>query len=565
MQVAGEAGQKTLAQTWLLLGASLNDLVPASESKPSEKLTSMGGSRISHPVSAPATIYPAYSFPSSLSSPVQLRKTSPNQVPGPRSSSASASRKMTPASSNASSPRQVPTPLPSLPSLTPRRPSFLNSRDYNDADFARRPSISHYRRPSVSTPGSHSISPVAERTGGGTGSGGGPAMRHVGEGALDDSDSSSLSGSAGEGGHVIPDEGPTVAAPSLVSPLLLPNRGAVAPSPLSRVAGQHRWSEDEAKVRRGMEDDAGDGEDGSSSPSPRSTETESVDSGSPPRQSKSVALSRSRSSKRRHSVRVQSRSRSSTVASLAAGPPGGGGARHPLPSSLVHQDSQSSIRTVTAGEGESSTPVAGGVKHEETLRDHRDYHQDRRKSIAVCEIHAHPLDPDGSSGRFNGVRDGDDGDSGQPPQDTDATVLTDRRIELVCADEGRFRELAWVALREALEILLYEVWGASRSRVSFQFPFQGDIQTSTILALIAPEELKITKHRVLRLLDSYIGSLPSPSTVLRQVIDSYTLQNFSADIACIPVLPTSGNTAKLQLLAMSPSYVTVTEEESFAH
>jgi len=280
-------------------------------------------------------------------------------------------------------------------------------------------------------------------------------MRHVGEGALDDSDSSSPSGSAGEGGHVKEDEGPTAAMSSLVSPLLLPSRSAVAPSPLSRVAGQHRWSEDEAKVRRVEEDDAADGEDGSSSPSPRSTETESVDSGSPPRQSKSATLSRSRSSKRRHPVRVTPRSRSSTVASLAAGPPCGGSARHSLPPPLVHQDSQSSIRTVTAGDAESSTLLGGGVNHEETLRDVRDYHQDRRKSIAVSEIHAPPLDPDGGSGRF---RDGDDGDSGQPPQDIDATVLTDRRIELVCADEGRFRELAWVALREALEMFLYEVW-----------------------------------------------------------------------------------------------------------
>lgn len=47
------------------------------------------------------------------------------------------------------------------------------------------------------------------------------------------------------------------------------------------------------------------------------------------------------------------------------------------------------------------------------------------------------------------------------------------------------------------------------AQCQFLISLQGDIQTSTMLALIASEELKVTKRRVLRLLDSYIGSVPS--------------------------------------------------------
>lgn len=350
-----------------------------------------------------------YTFPASGNPPSQLRKPSPGQVSAmpPRSVSTSTSRKITPASSNASSPRQM---TNALPPLTPRRSSFFGGREFAEADLSRRSSVSFNRRPSLSVSGSHSISP-GERAGGGS-------LRHVGEGALDDSDSSSTDGSDEDpaGGESSDEES---ALQPLFSPIIGPIRGIPAPSPLSRVAGQHRWSGDESQEKE---------DESVSSPSPRSTDTESVRSNSPPRKTKSA----SRSSKR-HSTRMKSRSRSSTVASLAA----------PPTRSLIRQDSHSSIRTVTAGEvsfaGQEDDHV--GVKAEETMRDVRETHH-RHQSVAMSEfaLDVPPAAPEE-----------------QHTSDPDLSKLTDRRIELICVDEKRFKDISWAVLKEALEQFADEV------------------------------------------------------------------------------------------------------------
>ncbi|KAG5644463.1 hypothetical protein DXG03_008363 [Asterophora parasitica] len=398
----------------------------------------------------------SYTFPASVSNPTQLRKTSPSHL-ATRSASASTSRKMTPASSNASSPRQN---ANALPSMTPRRPSVFSTRDNGDSDLSRRSSISMYRRPSIAAQGS--LSP-ADKSG---------SLRHVGEGALDDSDSSSASESDGgdeamQGGYSDEEDN----AQALVSPGLLSARGIAAPSPLSRVAGQQRWTEDEAEERRELDDDNGDDDDSESSPSPRSTDSESSGPSRSIVRRKNSLRSASRPLKRR-AEHFKSRSRSSTVASLAAAPPAS-------PRCVVRQDSHSSIRTITAGE----TSFAGqeaeaGVKPDDTVRDAVGATHERHRSMPISDL---TLDPPTARGENQ--------DPGEEEQsEVDSAELTDRRIEMITADEKRFREIAWAALRDALE----------------RFADEGDIQMCAMLSVVAPNELKISKRRAGRFLESYI-------------------------------------------------------------
>ncbi|KAF9457119.1 hypothetical protein BDZ94DRAFT_1302117 [Collybia nuda] len=455
-QIALQAGRNKVAQAWLLLAASLDECMPYLPAAPSPPPPPFHAQSpiLPHSVSAPATMSNNYSFPSSGPSPVQKSNPSrgssldPHTLP-PRSNSVSKSRKMTPASSNASSPRQIPT---ALPPLTPRRPSFMSGRELIDPELARRTSISLYRRPSISAHSSHSISPGERASGGGS-------LRHVGEGALDDSDSSSASGSDDDddsrGARSSDDE---VNLRPLTSPGLPPLRNVPTPSPLSRVAGQQQWTEDESERKDGEDD-----EDGASSPSPRSTDTESTGSNSPRRRPKS----NSKASKR-FSSRMKTRSRSSTVASLAA----------PPIRTLPRQDSFSSIRTVTAGEvsfrDHEHENHDHGLKAEETLREVRATH-DRHASQAVSEL---ALDPPEVG---DVVRE----------EHVNPEKMTDRRIEMVRSDEGRFRELAWGALRGALE----------------GFADEGDVQTCSMLAIIAPKEMRLSRRRINSFLDAYIDLL----------------------------------------------------------
>ncbi|KAL4244097.1 GATOR2 complex protein WDR24 [Abortiporus biennis] len=57
--------------------------------------------------------------------------------------------------------------------------------------------------------------------------------------------------------------------------------------------------------------------------------------------------------------------------------------------------------------------------------------------------------------------------------------------------EGRVRDVGWEAMRETLEV----------------FADEGDVQMCTMLALIASEELKVSKSRLVRFLESYIEIL----------------------------------------------------------
>ncbi|KAJ7709805.1 hypothetical protein B0H17DRAFT_238977 [Mycena rosella] len=466
-QTAFEAGKDRVAQMWLLLASSLATLVPELPPTPPQSplpLRPLLQSAFSTSVSAPAAIASNYSFPPVPNSNTDST-TNVNQSPGTskvsshehRSSSTSASRKLTPTSSNASSPRLL---VGSLPPVTPRpssRTAYMGRRQSGDSGVggSRRPS--HYRKLSMSMstslPNSSSASPNN--------------TRHIGEGALDDSDSSSSgSGSTGldvgdemtiDGGALSSDDDSAVISPSLVATRMM---NASHPSPLSKIAGLQHWPED---------DDNGGEEEASPSPMSTDTDDKSSDNGdssfkSPRRQKSKSASSANR---KRSATRLKSRSRSSTLASLAA---------PALSRTLVHQSSHSSILTVTAGET-SFQDVASGLKAEETLRDIRSVHR-RQKSQAVSDFLLEQKEVMEESKQWDLPL-------------VDQSKLTERRMEFVRAEEDSMHEQMWEALRESMEC----------------FADEGDVQTCAMLAVIVPEELNITPKRTLHFLESYIDIL----------------------------------------------------------
>lgn len=256
--------------------------------------------------------------------------------------------------------------------------------------------------------------------------------RHIGEGALDDSDSSS-SGSTGvdvgdemtiDGGAASSDENSAVVSPSLIPTRMMT---AAHPSPLSKIAGLQRWPEDEEEETADQVDD-----DETSSPSPMSTDTDkSSEDGDDLRFKSPQQRQKSKSSVNRK-PRLKSRSRSSTLASLAA---------PALSRTLVHQSSRSSILTVTAGET-SFHDNGAGVKAEETLRDIRSHRH--QKSQAVSDFLLDQKEVMDES-RLKGL------------PSVDESKLTERRMEFVHADEDGIRQMTWEVLREALESFADEV------------------------------------------------------------------------------------------------------------
>ncbi|KAJ7172380.1 hypothetical protein C8R46DRAFT_894774 [Mycena filopes] len=462
-QVAFEAGKTHVAQTWLLLASSLTTLVPELPLTPPHS-PPPPHSALPTSVSAPPGIASNYSFPPVPSTSISDLTPKTDKSPGrastkasPHDRSSSTSRRLTPTSSSASSPRLQ---IGSLPPVTPRAPSrsaYMGRRESGDSGVGGSKRPPHYRRLSMSSslPSSSGASPNN--------------TRHIGEGALDDSDSSS-SGSGGSTGVDVGDE-MTIdgGAPSsdddsaVVSPSLVPTRMMTAshPSPLSRIAGLQHWSEHE-------EEEAADQvEDENSSPSPMSTDTDKSSEDGVDLRLKSPRRRQKSKSSVNHKPRLNSRSRSSTLASLAA---------PPFSRTLVHQSSHSSILTVTAGET-SFHDSGAGVRAEETLRDIRGVHR-HQKSQAVSDF------------LLDQKEVMDEGRLKDRPS-VDESKLTERRMEFVHADEDGIRQMTWEILREALE----------------SFADEGDVQTCTMLAVVAPQELGIGPKRTLRFLEPYIDIL----------------------------------------------------------
>jgi len=484
---------------WLLLGASIVDYLPNS----SQQLLSQGLNRSANPEDHPSNLS-EYTFPSTLNgratneSTPSLHRCSPARGSVGRSlsrmPSSSASRRLTPVSSTSSSPRHHPV---SLPPMSPRRASFFSRRDSADAGTAlgrssiRTPSLSASRGGPSSL--SHSASPSEKST-----------PRHVGEGALDDdSDTSSEGDDDGQGdetaGANSSDEGATSRpyispGPGSGTSIVSGFKTSATPSPLSRVTGRRMWTDEE---ERGQENND---EDDTSSPSPQSTsDTETDSQGSSPRRPMTLSRSRSNSHsgkyvKKANGGRIaKSRSRSSTVASLAA----------PLlrPKPLTHQESCSSIRTVTAGEAsfqdQYTEVMPTEVDRFGPRQDSRLGHN-RQKSVPMSDLIFNPS----SKGVYTNDREREDAKLRRK------TSPTERRIEYIRADDKRIREAMLATLKKALEDLAEEVCKQFRCfNITLCVHTQGDVQMCCMLSLVAPDELGISRIRSIRFLDAYIGVL----------------------------------------------------------
>lgn len=271
----------------------------------------------------------------------------------------------------------------------------------------------HARHPSIySRVASQSESPIASDR----------SLRHVGEGALDDSDSSDAES---EESHL--EEHVELAHKLGKLRSMSVGRGPAHPSPLSRLAGQQQWTEEEEeevrrapKLRSASRVHAPHAEEDEASPSPLSTDTDGEQSDNSEGEdrhrvmakSRSITRSRSRKSSgaNANARRLKSRSRSSTVASLAApvlSPPRSSRSVPPIGSPklshiVVPMGSPSSVETV----------IAASIREQEVALD--DAAKFRMEPASWAE-------------------------------------MSQRRKVDVVEEEHQLREVGWRALQEALE------------------------------------------------------------------------------------------------------------------
>ena len=479
-QVAAGAGANDAAQTWLLLESLLIDLV----TPPTPPLSPLpfANPQLAHSATAPAAIptvgtlpqtpappHPQRSVTADATTLVKHKDSSPGSLSkhsGDRHRRSNSGHRsphgITPTSSTASSPRKSSNGLPSVPAAI-----FARRESGAGLPPPPRPRLpSSFRRPSFSTQSlhsTHSESPSDSMRSH-------LSLRHVGEGALDDSDSSDSNserdGNPGDGarnsGDKDSEKDVDAHPPSSASSSRGPNspyhhRTTTAhPSPLSRLAvtGQQTWTEDE--------------KDDDDSPSPASTSAGSSDEDESDNDHASGSRSSSRRRpsavrmKRHSSARSKTRSRSSTVASLIAPPP--------PPSSLrrvVKQESQSSIRTVTAGE---STPAGtlsradGVLRRDDTIRD---LSGGKAASVRASSSSLHQRAKSealSSDFMFDGERN--DGTGGPQTPLSGARTQSDRARTAIREAEDRLRQLAWDAMREQFERYADEVRVSATSRAN---------------------------------------------------------------------------------------------------
>ncbi|KIJ61068.1 hypothetical protein HYDPIDRAFT_97184 [Hydnomerulius pinastri MD-312] len=481
-EIALEAGNIHAAQVWILLGSLLTDVVPESitSSLPMVAKTTQP-IPLTHSISAPAALPTVGSLSShasgSTSKPASNRATSSDSQPQRHHSDAQPpkptkpppnSRNLTPASSASSSPRHIPISLPPTPALpptttmtpttaTPRKSSVLVPTTSLAHSHVRRPSV--YSRTSA-VPSMHSESPSAA-------SASDKSLRHVGEGALDDSDSSEADAGGSDGAVESQSEIDHTENAAAVRPIMTKSRslslgraGPAHPSPLSRLAGQHRWTEEEDEEGKGRD------EEDEASPSPGSTDTDgehSEDESDTEAKRRIVRVkansaSRSRSRKNSNAKRMKSRSRSSTVASLAAPLLSPTVSSPPAPSAppgspqqsraVVRRGSQSSVQTV----------IAGSIR-------------DQEHDVAAKDSEQNP------------------GGHEQEPENW--SEMSDQRKVTVTKEEHQLHKAGWRALQDALE----------------EYADEGDIQMCAMLSLIAPKELNIELGRTVQFVEAYIDLL----------------------------------------------------------
>lgn len=308
-------------------------------------------------------------------------------------------------------------------------------------------------------------------------------MKHVGDGALDDSDSSGSSkgdGSGSDDGHHIAETADRppglILSPTAISFHRL-STGTPNPSPLSRVAGQHVLTEDE---REDEKDDEGD------SPSPASTDTGSNSSNEEgsarlisSRKSYSVQRSKSRSQTRSRKgsvIRAKARSRSTTLAvpiPVLTQPRG----HH----ALVKQGSASSMRTVTA---EDTSFRENEHEHRGVIEEMRERMSFRGGALVEGSLGAR-----GHRGASIAAGSLLSTSSIRGRQSTNNNTKRTKQTEEIREQERRLTQAAWAAVRALLE------WYAE----------EGDIQMCALMALVAQEELAVSKQRLVMFVEGYIG------------------------------------------------------------
>ncbi|KAI0372640.1 WD40 repeat-like protein [Pilatotrama ljubarskyi] len=506
-EVAMDAGVHDAAQTWQLLESLLIDLTmpptpPRSPSPPSNP-------PLLHSTSAPAAI-PTVSTVSSGPMPPQRSMTADASMvakhndssPGSRSkysderysrsnSGHRSPRKITPTSSTASSPRKASSALPTVPAaILARRESAIG---LPPPMRPRQPSS--IRRPSFSTQSilsGHSESPSDSIRN---------SHRHVGEGALDDSDSSESGSDPGstqgaDESKANSDHEGEVATPSsaaaqgsrAASATYLQRSTTAHPSPLSQVAGKQTWTEDEKEDEDtpspASTPESSDGDEDDESGDERALASMSASTPAlPARRTSTVRM------KRRSSTRSKTRSRSSTVASLAVT----SAPQTPSPwRSVARQESSSSIRTVTAEPTPAGTisRADSGLKRDDTVRElsggrpasvRSPQHARGRSEALSNEL---MLDPERMASMGFG------GTGTQTPLSM-ARTCNDQTKAAIREAEGRLRQLAWETMKERFE----------------QYADEGDITTCAVMSLVLPEELKIPKARAARFVESYIEVL----------------------------------------------------------
>lgn len=338
--------------------------------------------------------------------------------------------KLTPSSSAASSPQRISSNLPTAatyPAIFARRKSGAGLITTTNGSYMRPRMSSSLRRPSMSAHSSDLMS-VAGSVRSHSGS-----LKHVGEGALDDSDSSGEEedDERSEGDSIVEDidEEPEPALRPLISPYLMPRNNIAHPSPLSRLVKQQNWPSDGEEERN-------------YSPSPASSDSEGDSSGQPSRMGPSLSRRRSHGNKT-----GKTRSRSSTVASLAASSTALN--RSSTNQSVTKKESRSSIRTVTAGDTSLRESDISGLQRDDTIREFIDTdklegHHGHKRHYSEAVVSEFLLD----------------GDEDEDPHHIG--VLREKRVsarrkEAIAESESRFRELGWEALREALETFADEV------------------------------------------------------------------------------------------------------------
>ncbi|KIP08502.1 hypothetical protein PHLGIDRAFT_34968, partial [Phlebiopsis gigantea 11061_1 CR5-6] len=541
-----DAGKPDAAQTWLLLESLLIDMVqqPPLSASPTSNLSPLPlvSPRLPHSTSAPAAIptvsqvlanHPLRSVSADGPGPHDDMAPRPNTTVTSRRSSAksrtyssstqslsSADKgylsplRTTPVSSTTPSPHRPTTPLPSTPiSMTntsvARRTSGgrLSVTPGNAGPPPARPRLgSSYRRSSFATTGLYSGALDGEIR-----SQSHPSLKHVGEGVLEDTDSDDSASDKGIDKGIVddkisdggdehePHEGETeqyaIAGPSRAAGYWNQRSASVQPSPLSRVAGQQTWSENE--------------KDEEDSPSPASTDNsdsspDDYDDVPPfraqPRGRGSTNRSR-RSSNR--SARTRTRSRSSTVASLAVST---SPAPTPTRAKLMKQGSQSSVRTVTASATPTSMNAPDSLDQGSSLQRNDTARRISGSSKYPASVASGVLRQEGASLRSSsamssnrprsGVFYEDDGYNGDQELNESKIELGRERSDnpykyAVKESEARLRDVGWQALRETLEVLADE----------------GDVQMCAMLALVVPDELKLGPKRALRFIESYVEIL----------------------------------------------------------